>query len=77
MGLGTPLLCSDIPENIFITKENAMHSQAVMRFHLKTGLNGSWKIKKRLGKKQNAAKLMSPKDSTGKKITNQFIDVFN
>lgn len=25
MGLGTPLICSDIAENIFITKENAAH----------------------------------------------------
>jgi len=25
MALGTPLLCSDIPENVFITKENATH----------------------------------------------------
>jgi glycosyltransferase involved in cell wall biosynthesis len=24
MGLGTPLICSDIPENIYITKENAI-----------------------------------------------------
>jgi glycosyltransferase involved in cell wall biosynthesis len=25
MGLGTPLICSDIPENKFITGENAAH----------------------------------------------------
>src|SRR5690606_21806972 len=25
MGLGTPLVCSDIPENTFITKDNAIH----------------------------------------------------
>jgi glycosyltransferase involved in cell wall biosynthesis len=25
MGLGTPLICSDIAENKFITKENAAH----------------------------------------------------
>jgi glycosyltransferase involved in cell wall biosynthesis len=25
MGLGTPLICSDIPENKFITNDNATH----------------------------------------------------
>ena len=25
MGIGTPLICSDIQENKFITKENALH----------------------------------------------------
>ena len=41
MGLGTPLICSDIPENTFITKDNAMHFKSGDAGSLKEALQRS------------------------------------
>jgi glycosyltransferase involved in cell wall biosynthesis len=41
MGLGTPLICSDIVENKFITRENATHFESGNILSLKEQLNYS------------------------------------
>jgi glycosyltransferase involved in cell wall biosynthesis len=56
MGLGTPLICSDIVENIFITKENAVHfvsgNADSLNEKLRFALDNENKLRENVGKGQ-------------------------
>jgi glycosyltransferase involved in cell wall biosynthesis len=77
MGLGTPLLCSDIVENKYITENNAIHfvSGDANDLHLKIdySLNHHPEIRKKaLAGKEN----ISQRFNWGM-ITDRFLEVFN
>ena len=76
MGLGTPLICSDIPENTFITKENALHFESGNADSLKKALqqsldNGDAHRKMALAGKEDIAERFN-----WETVADQYIDLF-
>lgn len=76
MGLGTPLICSDIKENIFITKDNANHFKSNDADSLKEMLEFSIEKKNLINAKAKEGKMDILKRFNWDKITNEFIEIF-
>ena len=76
MGLGTPLICSDIKENVFITKENASHFISNDSGSLKDALEFSLDNSVFIHKKAKDGKMDVLDRFNWDKITDQFIDKF-
>ena len=76
MGLGTPLICSDIAENTFITKNNAIHfisgDLKSLQEKLEYSLNNYEALKKNaiVGQKDISERF------NWEKITEQYLDLF-
>jgi glycosyltransferase involved in cell wall biosynthesis len=76
MGLGTPLICSDIRENIYIVKENATLFKAGSVTDLYQKLSYSLAEYKILKEKADSGRKDILKRFNWDSITNQFIDKF-
>lgn len=76
MGLGTPLICSDIKENIFITKENAITFESgnnnSLRNSIEYSLNNEYVMR---SKAQNGKSDVGNRFNWDK-ITEQYLEIF-
>lgn len=77
MGLGTPLLCSDIKENIFITQDNAIHFKSGDAGDLKKKLCFSLENYETLKQKAETGREDVKKRFNWDIISDQYIGYFN
>ncbi|MBS1608626.1 MAG: glycosyltransferase family 4 protein [Bacteroidetes bacterium] len=77
MGLGTPLLCSDIKENIFITQDNAIHFKSGDAGDLKKKLCFSLENYEKLKQKAETGREDVKKRFNWDIISDQYIGYFN
>ena len=77
MGLGTPLLCSDIRENIYITQNNALHFATGNTNSLLVKLKYSLENKEILLSKAKQGKTNILERFNWESVTDQYINVFN
>lgn len=77
MGLGTPLICSDIRENIFITNNNAVHFESNNSDSLAKSLQWVIDNYNLAIEKANIGKVEIGERFNWDKITNEFIEFFN
>jgi len=76
MGLGTPLICSDIKENLFVSKENATSFKSGDVYSLKEALEYSLNNKELIDAKALDGKGDVMDRFNWDKITEQYIDIF-
>ncbi len=76
MGLGTPLICSDIKENIFITKDNAVTFESGNRNALKTAIEYSLNNEEMIFSKAQSGKHDVGNRFNWEKITEHYLKIF-
>lgn len=77
MGLGTPLLCSDIVENLFITENNANHFISGDSDSLKSTIDSVLENSENIKQKAIQGQQNISQRFNWEKITDSFLDVFN
>jgi len=77
MGLGTPVICSDIKENIFITKQNAITFESNNSLSLKAALEYSLNNYSAIIKRAQLGKIDVSMRFNWDRITDQYIAIFN
>ena len=77
MGLGTPLICSNIKENLFITKENAITFKSGNIHSLQTAIEYSLNNNDAIITKAQFGKSDVSTRFNWDKITDQYIEIFN
>jgi glycosyltransferase involved in cell wall biosynthesis len=77
MGLGTPLICSDIRENIFITKNNALTFESGNCNSLQSIIEYSLENQETIVSKAKVGKDDVKSRFNWDKIAKQYIDIFN
>jgi len=77
MGLGTPVVCSDIVENIYITNDNAVHFGTGDAAALAEKLEFALSHVDELATKAAAGKADVENRFSWEKITNEFIEIFS
>jgi glycosyltransferase involved in cell wall biosynthesis len=76
MGLGTPLICSDIIENIFITKQNALHFKSGDAKSLKEVLEFALKNYETIWQKAESGKMDIQLRFNWELVSDQYIELF-
>jgi len=76
MALGTPLICSDIKENIFITKENALTFESGNSTSLQTILEFSENNQEKLISNAVKGKVDVVSRFNWERITEQYLEIF-
>lgn len=76
MGLGTPLICSDIKENLFITKENAITFQSGNSKDLKSAIKKSLKNQEIMLTRAIKGKKDIVERFNWDRVTDQYIELF-
>lgn len=76
MGLGTPLLCSDIVENVFITEANATHFESGNAKDLKIKIEYTLQNHEVICKKAQDGYVNISERFNWEKITDRFLDIF-
>jgi len=76
MGLGAPLICSDIRENTYITKDNALLFESGNEESLHRALNYSLDYQEELKQKAQAGEKDISTRFNWEKITDQFVELF-
>lgn len=76
MGLATPLVCSDIPENTYITKDNALHFKSGDPASLKTALERSLVNREEHLAKAAAGKVDIQERFNWESVADQYIELF-
>ena len=77
MGLGTPLLCSDIVENVFITENNATHFISGDSDSLKSKIDSVLDKRENIKQKAIHGQQNISQRFNWEKITDSFLDIFN
>lgn len=77
MGLGTPLICSNIKENLFITKQNAITFESGNSHSLENAIESSLKNKEEILSKAQSGKIDVSIRFNWDKIADQYIEIFN
>ena len=77
MGLGTPLICSNIKENLFITKQNATTFESGNSHSLKTAIEYSLTNNAVIISQAKLGKLDVSLRFNWDKIADQYIEIFN
>jgi len=77
MGLGTPLICSNIKENLFITKENAVTFESGSSHSLEAAIEYSLKNNEEILSKAQSGKSDVSMRFNWDIITDQYIEIFN
>lgn len=76
MGLGTPLICSDIKENLFITKENAVSFESGNSIALKKAICFALDNPDRINSNAQLGKSDIVKRFNWDEITEQYLEIF-
>jgi glycosyltransferase involved in cell wall biosynthesis len=76
MGLATPLVCSDIPENTYITSDNALHFRSGDAGSLKKALETALADRDEHLKKAAAGKKDIQERFNWESVADQYIDLF-
>jgi glycosyltransferase involved in cell wall biosynthesis len=76
MGIGTPIICSNIQENIFITKENAVHFKTNDILDLAKSINYALSNHDKILEKAEKGRIDVSDRFNWDKITNEFIEHF-
>lgn len=77
MGLGTPLICSDIKENLFITKENAISFKSGDSHSLTNAIEYSLKNEDIINSKAQTGKQDVIDRFNWSRIAKQYIEIFS
>jgi glycosyltransferase involved in cell wall biosynthesis len=77
MGLGTPLICSDIPENVFITENDALHFVVGDVNSLSEKLKYALEHPAEIQSKANHGKKIVKDRFSWNTVIDQFIDIFS
>ncbi len=75
MALGTPIVCSDIQENLFITKQNAIHFVSGDARSLREKLNYSLDHQEQLTENARQGQLDVSQRFNWENITDQYIEL--
>jgi glycosyltransferase involved in cell wall biosynthesis len=77
MGLGTPIICSNIKENLFIIKQNAISFESNNRLSLRSAIEYSLNNHNEILSKAQLGKIDISNRFNWDQITDQYIEIFN